>query len=221
MDGKSDGDVLAFDMHDDSIFSRIPRGLERFFPNLIILRWAAGNLAIMNADDLRPFPELISLSISGNRFTSLSANIFRFSLKLQRLHFQGNFLEHAGNNLLVHSPLTFVDFRRNNCIDMLGDTPASIMAIRVRLQTHCSRQSPPEPPNLTTTTISTISTTPSDECQTGCSMKIDNLEQEISEFRDEVSDYKRRIEELERQMREMISNPCSSCSASNNVAKGD
>jgi hypothetical protein len=132
MDGKSDADVLAFDMHDDSVFRRIPRGIERFFPNLMILRWVAGNLAVINAEDLRPFPELIMLSISGNRFTTLNANTFRMSPKLQRLHFQGNNLEHAGRNLLMHSPLTYVDFRRNNCIDMLGDTPASIMAIRAR-----------------------------------------------------------------------------------------
>lgn len=136
--GKSNDDVKALDFYLPLPHSRIPKGIEKFFPNLIGFQWNSRNLETFTSNDIKPFPELQVLSIWGNKLISLDGDSFKHTPKLVFVQFSANLLEHVGYDLLQElNDLTYVYFSFNPCIDMLAETPESIAKLKVKLQIQC------------------------------------------------------------------------------------
>jgi len=229
--GKTNADVEGFVIYLEPNLSRIPRGIENFFPNLIGLAWGNTNLTSLVADDLKPFPKLLSAWFPSNKFVSLHSDLFVHTPMVRHIDFGRNLLENVGSDLLTSlNNLTSALFNDNRCISFNANTSQSIQNLIAMLREQC-----PEPETTTaiptTTTLSTTTVDP-EECPVGCSEKIELLQEKFrseifelreanerqeainrylqeanGELRELLDAQANRIEELEKQMREILLRP--------------
>lgn len=153
LSGKSNADVRAFYPYTDlKQFKRIPKGVEKFFPDLLAFVWPYGNLSTIAADDLKPFQNLQAFHAYGSGLVSLEGDLFKYTPKLEYISLDNNLLEHVGFGLLDNlRNLSQAYFRNNPCIDMAVVSPAGIQQIKFMLQNNC----PPQAATVTTSSSST------------------------------------------------------------------
>lgn len=146
--GRTNDDVTAFWIESGhQHLNRIPKGIEKNFPNLIGFVWSYGSLTTLKADDLKPFPNLVIFSVIYNKLASLDGDLFKHTPKLENINFDNNLLEHVGFGLLDGlNNLTDASFKRNPCIDMDTFLSATLQELKEELQEQC--------PPLATSTIS-------------------------------------------------------------------
>lgn len=146
--GKSDADVKAFHIQSShEHLNRIPKGINKFFPNLIYLGWMEGNLTILSADDLEPFPGLKILWLRSNELVSLDGDLFKHTPKLLLINLSLNRLKHVGFGLFdgFSNNSTGAIFHLNPCFDYI--TPGyTLEKLKLILHNQC--------PPLETTTAS-------------------------------------------------------------------
>lgn len=200
----------------------IPRGLQFFFPNTVmIIFWRAG-ISELFADDLVNFPKLIHFELERGPILSIPANFFERNLKLERVKMYAiNSLRHVGENLLGNlKNLTIADFRFSGCVREIAEGQYEIHELNQRLHILCppleTTTTTTSIPSSTTTTTTTTSipsstttakitttvesSTENEECPNSCSTKIEALEEDIEE-------YKKRLIELEKVVRELTVRP--------------
>lgn len=139
--GKSHFDVNAF-MVENKVLKRLYKGIENFFPNIIAIHIENSRMEEINADDLKPFLNMTRLTVPSNKLVSIDGDLFKFTPKMQFIHFQNNLIEYVQENLL--SNLNFdkiidVNFANNVCINIDADTPQKIKQLIIQLQ-GCSSQ---------------------------------------------------------------------------------
>lgn len=173
--GFNNSDVEGFYTYRNDFFTVFPRNLGKFFPNLVAVIIARGNLATVSSDDLAAWSNLTLFSLRENRFETLDGNLFQHSPRLAWISFFNNLINSVEGNLLSNlNDLTYVDFKNNSCINTLAETPAAIEALRNQLYTQCS--------TVTTTASTTRLTTPIltttlESCTARCSLndEVDDL----------------------------------------------
>lgn len=165
LSGKSNAVVKVFVVFGDPLqLSRLPGGIENFFPFLIGLQWKSGHLTAFTADDIKPFPDLQVLSINSNKIASLDGNLFQYTPKLKFVSFGDNSLVNVGYNILQGlNGLTSAYFYSNPCISVAAETSTSIEDLKLQLQIQCPPLAQATAP---TTTISP--TTASAACSGSC-----------------------------------------------------
>jgi len=85
--GKSDDDEIYFHISTKSI-QYFPRGMEKFYKNLIgIVIWHT-QLKEIHQDDLKPYPKLNNLYLSGNDIEFLEEGLFDFNPHLETIVFE-------------------------------------------------------------------------------------------------------------------------------------
>lgn len=218
--GKSNTDVKVLYVEEDKTgIERLPSNIEKFFPNLVLIRWVRGSIRTVTAEDLRPFPELTGFSMFYNRIVSLDGDLFQYTPKLEWVDFERNQIANVGEDLLANlENLKRVWFHANTCIDSSAESPQAIQELKQALLTQC--------PFLVTT--QTSSTT--DDCNVRCTVNeeidgltaklgdqsrindefqetIQNSERRIHALEDLVAKSDERILELEKQVREILSLP--------------
>lgn len=203
-DGKTDAnvEVLSLQSRDLKFF---PENLADIFPNLRSMNFINSNIASLTAENLRPFPELLTLYIWSNKLVSLDGDLFSHNLKLRRIDFDNNLLQHVGYNLLTYLTwLEVADFSNNPCIDVYARS-TEIRSLNALLPVRC----PPLPVATTLQPIMTTTETPIKDCQLRCSLndEIDNLKNENVELRNEVAELRDQIGEIQKQVREINANP--------------
>ncbi|KAG4071478.1 hypothetical protein HA402_011632 [Bradysia odoriphaga] len=105
------------------IFSRdfhyLPKGLEKFFPNIKLLSIINTELESVKSDDLKPFVHLTMVNLNGNKITTLDSNVFEFNPEITILKIVFNDkLKHIGADILTPlKKLQDADFSRNGCVD--------------------------------------------------------------------------------------------------------
>lgn len=136
---KTNVDVKAFYMFSGhSHLNRIPKEINKFFPNLIALAWTFGNLTALTAEDLEPFPELQVLYAGGNKLVSLEGDLFKHTPKLEFIYFELSWIAHVGFGLLDSlSNLKYAHFGNNRCIDAFAEHSAQIQELKIKLQNQC------------------------------------------------------------------------------------
>lgn len=121
LSGKGDNDVAAV-WFKKTIVDFFPRGLHRIFPNLISVRIDNCGLKAITRDDLTGLQNLEMLFLANNLLTTLPSNLFENTPKLKKIDFHINNLEFLSSKLmrpLMSNALTWVDFRKNKCINVL------------------------------------------------------------------------------------------------------
>lgn len=218
MDGRSDDDVKLL-LVSDRYLIRLPINIEKFFPNLIGIRWYGGAIMTLNEEDLRPFPNMRGLDFGRNQIVTLDGNLLRNSLDLQWIFLDSNLIEQVGADLLYGlNDLGRVDFRFNPCIDMNANSQAAIEELNRLLPINCPLEIPTTPPST-------------EECPEACLDLIESFETEVrsetTQLRNEVTElremnllqgktiielseinasYEQRLSELEHLMKELIAN---------------
>lgn len=165
--GRTNDDVEALYVNDDPLeLKTIPRGIEDFFPFLMVFAWSTGHLTTLTADDLKPFSFLLELSFFNNKIISLDGDLFTRSTYVEFLNFGKNQIKDVGYGFLDGlNMLTYASFKDNDCIDMAALEPAAITELRMKLQNQCQKSF----------------------CSVGCRNAIDAANREISTLKKEIA----------------------------------
>lgn len=135
---KTDLDVLALSI-EESFCPFIPFYINRFFPNLLSIRFMMTELKVLNPNDLRMFPALKLFVSYYNPVKSIDGNLFRQNRELEFVSFPGNQLKHVGHNLLLQGLdlLNYVFFDNNICINYNVQLSSKVSGIISMLQFRC------------------------------------------------------------------------------------
>lgn len=157
-------DVEVLGVVDIDILRRIPRNIEMFFDNLIIMHWETKALEFINADDLKPFPNLKVFAIFDSMILSLDGDLFKHTPKLQIIFFTFNRIQHVGHDLLTDlNDLTEAYFESNPCISESAQTLEAVQQLNIQLPISCPQI--PEPR----------------VCAAGCLELIESLQRTVAE----------------------------------------
>lgn len=183
--GKTNVDVRGFFMNTDNNLERLPKDIEKFFPNLLFFGWQRGSLKNITADDLKPFPNLSLLSFSHNQLESLESDLFKHTKALKWIWFTSNFIEHVGSRCLHGlNGLEFAEFSNNKCISFGATSKVDVELLRESLQTKCLAEVIPQASMLSSVVI------PSPQCTESCLTCNDVLVKKIEELENERNRYR-------------------------------
>jgi hypothetical protein len=140
-----------------------------FFPYIRAFQWFNSNLWLISAQDLRQFPNLILLSLSKNKITTLESDVFKFTPRLILINFDNNLLFHVGDDFLeTVRYLSKAYFRSNPCFNDYELTPSAVRRLNERIPEAC----PMLPEEVTSypppTTVSMIPTEDPEGCSSKC-----------------------------------------------------
>ena len=94
----------------------IPRGIERFFNNLIGIFIVQGRLQYIEQDDFKPFTNLTNIDFFGNKIEILEDDLFMYNPKLKSISFDQNPIIHVGMNVFdILSSLRSLVFYNCKC----------------------------------------------------------------------------------------------------------
>lgn len=133
----TNADVRVFQLSHITRLEAIPEGIVSFFPDLIGFRWEDDNLTRITANDLVPFPDLMSLSLWNNKLKSLDADLFKHTQKLVYINFSGNPIEEVGYGILDDMNVLEAYFQLSNCIDFIARGASAMFQMKVLLHVKC------------------------------------------------------------------------------------
>jgi hypothetical protein len=115
--GKTNNDVTGFESYRRTI-RYFPHGLEKIFGNLKLISIWYGRILGINKSDLKPFTELVYLSLYENDIKILESGLFDFNPKLEVISLSNNKIYNIGefvfNNL---ANLSYLGLEWNTCIN--------------------------------------------------------------------------------------------------------
>lgn len=201
----------------------IPQRISNIFKNLRVMRYWSTNMVSINAEDLRPFPQIEHLQFFQNNFTSLDGDLFSHNPILDFLYLGSNQIRHIGQNLVTNlNHLRYLDLTANLCINTGAFNQGDVQILGQQLSVMC----PPLDITTTqaTTTVSTSTNQPIEECS--CVEEIDELREEnqqriaqqdekiveqnliIEQLQQSNNQMEARLIEIEAKLRELGSIPC-------------
>lgn len=117
----------------------IPRGFEKFFPNLEGLRVAQSELTSLSQSDLSVFPKLRNCDMFNNFLSLLEENLFAKNPHLEYLYFGDNRIRGVGYNILKPlSKLKKAIFQGNFCVNKNADSMSEVGALQKKLNDECT-----------------------------------------------------------------------------------
>ena len=139
--GKSRFDVSMFWFVNSRPYKirQIPANLGRFFPNLDVLKWSAGDLMTLNIKDISQFPHLKALHLSSNKLKILYENVFSNTPEIEFLAIDNNQIRGTGNIFKYLKKVKIMYIANNPCtrrpVKVCGN---DIISIRRTLVNYCS-----------------------------------------------------------------------------------
>lgn len=120
------------------VLNKIPEKIGDFFPGIIQIQWQMGNLTSLTSDDLKQFRFLRSLSLRGQKITTLDGNLFQNNLEMIEINFGSNQIIKVGDNLITNlKNLTSVDFMGNRCVSFTARTSSDMPILSLHLAALC------------------------------------------------------------------------------------
>ncbi|XP_070508762.1 putative leucine-rich repeat-containing protein DDB_G0290503 [Chironomus tepperi] len=135
---KSDADVNGFTAKYRTI-TYFPKGLESFFKNLKAIQIFQCNLKEVHQEDLKPFPNLVELSLQYNLLEVLEEDLFDFNPDLEHIDFSYNKLVHIEPKIFDHlTKLSTIWINANICIDRFTyDSKSGVKKVIKSAQVQC------------------------------------------------------------------------------------
>lgn len=94
-----------------------PKGLEKFFKNLVMIDINHGRLREIHQSDLAPFPKLKCLDLYENDIEVLEEDLFKFNGDLRMIWLSGNKIFHISSTAFASvTKVTYISFVSNPCI---------------------------------------------------------------------------------------------------------
>lgn len=116
----------------------MPRGIEKFFPNLAAIQIFNSELRSITKSDLKPFRHLKALKMENNQLTLLSGNLFEENPDLRLIIFDNNNLNFVGANILTYTEdLEHASFRNCMCINDHDTGKTAIQNLKRNLRQKC------------------------------------------------------------------------------------
>lgn len=135
--GKTNGDVKKLNIAQQVCFF-IPRGFEKFFPNLEGLRIAQSKLIRLRQFDLSVHPKLRNCDMFNNWLDVIDTDIFAKNLDLEYLYFGDNQIRAIGVDILKPlRKLKKVVFQGNACIRENAETKIMIEKLQEVMNKEC------------------------------------------------------------------------------------
>lgn len=120
---------------------RLPSGISRFLPKLVILGWENAGLKHLSQDDFKPFPNLIQAGFGNNLIKQLDGNLFQSNPKLQKINFSYNAIQVIGKGFFDGlKDLTEINFRNNQCFSSTMMHSSYIERAKAELLWLCSSE---------------------------------------------------------------------------------
>lgn len=140
-----------FDEHDNSHVKKLniqgqdceylPKGFEKFFPNLEGLRVAQSNLVSIQQSDLSVHPNLRNCDMFNNKLTVLDEDLFAKNPKLEYLYFGDNGIKSVGHDILASlQHLHTAVFQGNECIKENANSHDDMQALQKILNRECGAE---------------------------------------------------------------------------------
>ena len=121
-DARTDANVNALAISNHNLEYGVPRNIELFFPNLVVLSFSNAGIYQISATDISPFPGLKVLILYRNDLESLESDTFIGNSELEHISLASNQLRHLGPNLFYQLPnLKSLRLSNNICFDGNGD----------------------------------------------------------------------------------------------------
>lgn len=126
--------VLAF----EQVCDFFPVGLEKFFKNLTGIAIQKSGLKRISKSDLKPFGQLRSISLFGNKLKTLESDLFMYNPLLELISLFANQIKHVHPNVLNGlTRLKHAYFNSNVCIDEDGLTEEQIGKLKCKFTEKC------------------------------------------------------------------------------------
>lgn len=184
----------------------IPTGMETFFPNLVQFQWTSGILRTISSQDLKPFPNLTSVILSHNNFSSLDGDLFQHTTGLTAIYFDKTGIEHVGIGFLTNlNNLRYATIENNPCINIFANTPEAIRELKEQISVLCPPlQIVTDEPETIAPTTEVDTTVEAGECPAECDEQFKTMKNELShnatkndELSEKVSHLEKLIEKYE------------------------
>lgn len=135
LDDKTNNDVEALNV-ENATCTKLPKEMEKSFPNLKALRFSKTRLVSVGSDDLKVFPDLKVLCLWANWLTTLDGNLLVHNPNIEFLNFGTNQIQHIGPNFFAPlKKLVAVYFEDNTCIN--NTRPFAIDELKFELAVKC------------------------------------------------------------------------------------
>ena len=106
----------------DKIVKYFPKGIEKFFENILLLRIINCGLLEIHQFDLMPFSKLAFINFGKNEIKILEKGLFEFNLNLKAVGFESNQIVHIDPNIFDNlDKLENFWFEDNVCINVAAD----------------------------------------------------------------------------------------------------
>lgn len=147
MAGKTNVDVKGFGLNFQKTLTKIPDGIENFFPHLEGFVWHGGNLETIDSSTFKPFSNLQAIGLAANKIVTIDGNLFEGTTKLQSIALADNLIQHVGEGLLTGlTDLMYVYFYSNPCINRNAFTPQEHQELNLQLPILCPPLAPAPKP---------------------------------------------------------------------------
>lgn len=123
---------------DQQQIKRLPRKLQKFFPNVKALVITNSMLEAIESSDLAPFKKLQSIELQNNEIRSLDGDLFRSNPDVQFISIFSNPLQHVGPNIFDSlRELTEVDLSNCRCINETVSHLAELDQLKYSMSLNC------------------------------------------------------------------------------------
>ena len=137
---KINDDVIGFQLSLEKDLTSIPFGIGSTFTNLEYFAWEQSNLRKISAKDLKQFPSLKILSLSGNFILAMNEHLFKHNLNLIQIDFSSNVLRSIDSNVLDNlNHLKYANFEDNNCVNFRAIYKSQMRKLRCMFNDKCGK----------------------------------------------------------------------------------
>lgn len=138
--GKTNIDVHKLNIAQPNICQFIPKGFEKFFPNLLGLRVAQTQLVLLTKNDIKVFPKLRNCDMFNNYLRSLDSDLFDETPEVDYLYFGDNQIEEIGYD--IFKPLKNLRkavFQGNVCIRRNANEKSEVENLQLQINEKCAK----------------------------------------------------------------------------------
>lgn len=115
---RTNADVGALAISTYSLEYGVPRSVEDFFPDLVVLSLSDVGIYSFSSENIAPFPQLKVLVLYNNDLEYLDADTFAHNPAIEYINLSSNRLRHLGSNIFNPLPnLQVLRLKYNWCID--------------------------------------------------------------------------------------------------------